>query len=47
MRSVQVHSGGNKVGPSLQVNVEIPSLWVDHIYRVVLLRTAILLSDQV
>ena len=34
MRSDQGHSGGNKVGPSLQVNVEIPSNWIDHIYHV-------------
>ena len=34
MRAIQGHSGGHKVDPSLQDNIEIPHNWVDHIYHV-------------
>ena len=34
MRALQGHSGGNRVDPTLQNYVEIPSELVDHIYHI-------------
>ena len=34
MRAIQGHSGGNKVDPSLQDNVEFPFDWIECIYHV-------------
>ena len=33
MRAIQGHSGGNKVDPPLQENVEIPYSWIKYIYH--------------
>ena len=33
MRAIQGHSGGNRVDPSLQDNVEIPPIWMKYIHH--------------
>ena len=47
MRAIPGHSGGNKVDPSLQDNVEFRTIGLITSIRLVLLMTAIPSSDQV